>query len=389
MTARFIDIHILHPVPYSNLNRDDLGTPKQTVYGASARARISSQCLKRAARLWMESNTELAAAYRTRRLPELTRQRLLAAGWSTEDTWAATWVLFRTVGITVSDVDGEAQGDQLTFTGGDAADALAAIAISERDAVLSNARDAKFTAPAEGERGSFPKKDAKPAPPKEVEKATKSVFASVNPVIALAGRMLADLPGTNVDGALQVAHAFTTHPAAVEPDYFTAVDDFNTAEETGAGHINAAEFTSGVFYRYATIDLNSLAATLGDDVDPAPIVTAFLRAFVIAEPTGKQHATAAHTLPAVVSATVRSDRPVSLAAAFETPIAAEPGGGYTGPSARRLDEYAASVNRIYGTAGVHGSWYVSLAGDLTDQLGSAMATLDELVNAVAAAVARQ
>ena len=76
-TSRFLDVHILHAVPYSNLNRDNLGTPKQMVYGGAARARISSQCMKRAARLWLEANADLDRAMRTRRLPQIVREALV------------------------------------------------------------------------------------------------------------------------------------------------------------------------------------------------------------------------------------------------------------------------------------------------------------------------
>ena len=37
--ARFVDIHALHTVPYANLNRDDLGTPKTVYYGGGVRTR--------------------------------------------------------------------------------------------------------------------------------------------------------------------------------------------------------------------------------------------------------------------------------------------------------------------------------------------------------------
>lgn len=384
--ARFVDVHILHPVPYSNLNRDDLGTPKQTVYGGTSRARISSQCLKRAARLWIETNTELAAAYRTRRLPEITRQTLIDAGWTPQDAWAAVWEIFRSVGISVGNDDGTARGDQLTFTTGDAADALAGLAIEHKETVLASAEDAGFKAPTETDDGEFPKKDAKPKPHADVEKASKAVFGAVNPVIALAGRMLADLPGTNVDGALQVAHSFTTHTAGIEPDYFTAVDDFNTSEETGAGHINAAEFTSGVFYRYATIDLHGLAGSLGENTDLAPIIAAFLEAFVLAEPTGKQHSTAAHTLPNLVTVSVRSDRPVSLAAAFESPVAAESSGGYTQPSAQRLSDHAAAIETAYGDRGKVGTWHLNVHSEQFDGLGERCDSLEALIEATVGAV---
>nr|HRD15941.1 type I-E CRISPR-associated protein Cas7/Cse4/CasC [Methanothrix soehngenii] len=48
----FIQLHILASYPPSNLNRDDLGTPKTAMMGGVRRLRISSQSLKRA---WRES----------------------------------------------------------------------------------------------------------------------------------------------------------------------------------------------------------------------------------------------------------------------------------------------------------------------------------------------
>jgi CRISPR system Cascade subunit CasC len=46
----FIELHIIQNFPPSNLNRDDVGQPKDTDFGGFRRARISSQCLKRATR---------------------------------------------------------------------------------------------------------------------------------------------------------------------------------------------------------------------------------------------------------------------------------------------------------------------------------------------------
>src|SRR5262245_58053625 len=43
----FVEFHALTSHAPSNLNRDDLGTPKTAVFGGVRRLRISSQCLKR------------------------------------------------------------------------------------------------------------------------------------------------------------------------------------------------------------------------------------------------------------------------------------------------------------------------------------------------------
>jgi len=47
---RHIELHILQSFPVSCLNRDDLNSPKTAVFGGVQRARVSSQCWKRAIR---------------------------------------------------------------------------------------------------------------------------------------------------------------------------------------------------------------------------------------------------------------------------------------------------------------------------------------------------
>ena len=46
-----IEVHLIQNFAPSNLNRDDTGQPKSATFGGFRRARISSQCGKRAARV--------------------------------------------------------------------------------------------------------------------------------------------------------------------------------------------------------------------------------------------------------------------------------------------------------------------------------------------------
>ena len=69
---KHIALHILQPFPPSCLNRDDVGAPKSAIFGGVTRARISSQCLKRAIRLLArederERDAKLFAGSRTLR----------------------------------------------------------------------------------------------------------------------------------------------------------------------------------------------------------------------------------------------------------------------------------------------------------------------------------
>ena len=373
-TPKFLDVHILHAVPYSNLNRDNLGTPKQMVYGGVARARISSQCTKRAARLWMEANTDFGKALRTRRLPQLLREDLTSShSLADEDACEAVRKLFKLVGIKVAETSaGELQGDQLTFATAEAARALAHKLTKHRQAIS----DENFK------------------PTKSVRDDLLEPLRAKNAVIALCGRMLAESSaGVNVDGALQVAHAFTTHVAAAEQDYFTAVDDVvqGDDEETGAGHINVNEFTSGVFYRHATIGLGSLRDSLdGSETAVAKAASSFLSAFTLSEPTGKQNAANAHTRPALVAAVLRNDRPASFAAAFERPVSAARGGGHMTESIARIASHAAAEAEFYGAAGQADAWCAVVSsvapGDPLHNLGETCTSLGDLISAVETAL---
>ncbi len=78
--APFIDIHLLQTIPYANLNRDDLGSPKSVVYGGVTRTRVSSQCWKRATRKALDDQLP-DPAVRTRRVVIEVAERLRKDGW--------------------------------------------------------------------------------------------------------------------------------------------------------------------------------------------------------------------------------------------------------------------------------------------------------------------
>ena len=183
----------------------------------------------------------------------------------------------------------------------------------------------------------------------EVVKETKGRTSA--PDIALFGRMLADNPKTNIDAACQVAHAISTHAVSRnEIDYFTAVDDLQPKDETGAGFLDVAYFNSACFYRYARIDFAKLVKNLGgnDNADLAQrSVEAFLRASEAAIPSGKKNSHAHECRPSFMLAVVRSKESAgwSLVNAFEKPINAESEQGLIEGSIHRLDEH---FNRLQG-----------------------------------------
>lgn len=355
--AAFIDISILQTLPYNNINRDDLGSPKQLVYGGVDRTRVSSQAWKRPTRLAVERAVGENAA-RTRRVPQEVSARLQARGWSAElaDTAGAQILLSANKEGIKSEADGSSS--VLLYLPVSALDALADLAEKHHETIEAQAGQKK----------------PKPAlPTNEVA----DILKTCNGTIYLFGRMLAELPGGEVDGAVQVAHAFTTHGTEPEIDFFTAVDDLNPPGAKGSAHMNSGEFSSGVFYRYANIDVRGLGDNCGEDGIARRLTSEFLKAFATSMPTGKQHATAAQTLPDLVHIAVRTDRPVSLAAAFEAPVRAKD--GWAEPSRRALASYSARLHKLWGADSIAFEGYATLDENPLHGLGDAVDSVPDLI----------
>ncbi|MFI0420514.1 type I-E CRISPR-associated protein Cas7/Cse4/CasC [Spongiactinospora sp. 9N601] len=364
-TPRFIDIHLLQTLPYSNINRDDLGSPKSVTYGGANRTRVSSQSWKRAVRLAVEELLGDPAA-RTRRIPEQVAQRLVARGWPSELATAGGQQVVLSAGKGLK-VEDDGVTSVLLYLPIAALDELADVAAEHREEIAAEAGKKKPTAVLPAAR-------------------IADVLSRRNGVINLFGRMLAELPGAEVDGAVQVAHAFTTHSTSAEVDFFTAVDDLNPEEMRGSGHMNSAEFSAGVFYRYASVDITGLQENLADTTSAAELTRVFLTSFISALPTGKQNSTAANTIPDLAYLAVRADRPVSLAPAFEAPVRLTAEGGYAARSRDVLASYAQRLHTLWGEEGIVRHAHAGIDAKQLSGLGGMDNSYADLIkNAVAAA----
>jgi CRISPR system Cascade subunit CasC len=192
-------------------------------------------------------------------------------------------------------------------------------------------------------------------------RALDAVIKHPRGLISMFGRMIAELPSANVEAGVQIAHAFTVHESAPEFDYFTAVDDYTHEDATGAGHLGTAEFTTGTFYRYATVDLHTLlkntksngtttldlATASADDLAVVRgLASQFLLSFAQSLPSSKSTMTAANTRPNLIVISIRNDAPLSYAAAFETPVRHR-GNGYLQPAVRQVTEHATLIADAY------------------------------------------
>jgi CRISPR system Cascade subunit CasC len=337
----FAEFHLIQNFAPSNLNRDDTGAPKDAMFGGYRRARVSSQCFKRAVRLHASSQQGQMAAdwgVRTKKLKQLLSEALKTMGHEDADERIVT-----ALEATKLKLGDDGKTEYLLFLGQREIDAFAELIHGHWNALAP-------TGSPPAERAKRSKNEAKAAAPEEVVKAAKNLLDGGKALdVALFGRMLADLPHANQHAACQVAHAISTHRVEREFDYFTAVDDKGADDETGAGMIGALEFNSATFYRYAALDARKLVENLGGDRELAlKGIAAFAEAMVRAIPTGKQNTFAAHNPPSFVGVVLRHASPFNLANAFEKPVVPSRDRPLTAASVEALANCEQRVARLYG-----------------------------------------
>lgn len=332
-----IELHILQSFPVSCLNRDDLGSPKSAIFGGKRRARISSQCLKRAQReLFTEYEPEFSQGERTKLLISAFEERLSMRPDAEQkmDAWNAELSkIYSTGKKKKDDKKKDESNDSLTLAGKlaeawgkldskkDSKDnkkstTLTYLSMAEMEAMIDAAvavlDDTGLT-------------DADKA--KKFDKGLKDAIRSVQlkdaADIALFGRMIANDPSMNVEGAAMFTHALSTHCSEPEIDFYAAVDDLQPQEESGAGMTGVLEFNSACYYRYIGINLDLLKSNMASTgiEDIKRIVAAFIRSALMSVPHARQNSMNAATLPGYVMGTYRSKgHPLQLVNAFEKPI---------------------------------------------------------------------
>lgn len=383
-----IEVHLLQNFAPSCLNRDDTNTPKTCEFGGVTRARVSSQCFKKAVRnhfatLGIEKGT------RSKRIKEALAETLIPHDAAAQELYealaanrqpeseatlqlsAALTLFVEAYYSEMSAMDGNRQHETKVLLYWSGAELQEAAVCFQEERPALNARVPELIAflrsktepkAGKGKKGVAAKaEDAdaktdgddskKPKHPASRKIAGRLQQAALTPDIALFGRMLASNPDTNIDAACQVAHAISTHSANLEMDFFTAVDDLNLVGTTGAGMLGVTGYDSACFYRYSLMDFAQLMHNLGNSRERAEeAVAGFLQSFVQAIPTGKQNSMAAQNLPSLVLFVVREHgTPCSLVNAFARPI--NPvfyQQDLVGGSIAELAAYWQRLNKMYG-----------------------------------------
>ena len=344
----YLDIYALQSLPPSNVNRDDTGSPKTAWYGGAMRARVSSQCWKRAIRKRFEDILpEESLGVRSKFVVELLADKIAKADPSlAESSHDLAAAALKIIDIKTApskrkgSTEGKLETEYLVFISNAELQAIA-------DLVVGWCRDGL---------------DAE-KPDKDMKAALKALFHGYKAVdLALFGRMLANATELNSDACCQVAHAISVDKVQQEYDYYTAIDDLGDEDNRGAAMIDTTPFTSGLMYRYATVNVDHLAEELGDHHAAATAAAAFVDAFATSMPAGKRNAFANNTYPTSLVVALRDGRPVNPVGAFEDPVRATPGRAVSEVAKERLAARLIVSRDTWG-ATTERAWLVDDLGD--------------------------
>lgn len=330
---RLIELHILQSFPVTCLNRDDVGAPKSALFGGVSRARVSSQCWKRAIRsLATELQPAGFAGKRGHYMAGLLSQAMIHQGVEA----AAAQKAAEAIADFLGDRDKK-------YADGHKTSVALYLSPLELEAIAGMAAgQIKEQGKVEIKKGDLKK---------AIAKANVCDLAD----IAVFGRMVASDHTLAIEGAGMFSHALSTHETVNEVDFFSAVDDIKPEDAEGAGHIGTLEFNSACYYRYAGLDWDRLcdAGHLGHLplADRNKVVDAFVQAAILAVPAARHNSMFGHNPPQFVLGLVRIGQPLSLVNAFESPV--RPHCGYVEPSCKALNTHLESLKKIYGGLGIH------------------------------------
>ena len=206
--SHHLTLHIIASVPYSNLNRDDTGTPKHVRRGGYLAALLSSQSIKKGIRTKYEANS-LVTSVRSGQLDADVVDRALAINPDADEKALrkkAKTLLGKLTKAKESDPEKGKESDRSIWLSSEELETAAAQILEDAD-------------------GDF-----------------LQDYKTGSLAIASFGRMFAAAPQKGTEAALSVSPAVTTHAVAIATDYFSTIDDIKEANrDTGATYLGVAQ----------------------------------------------------------------------------------------------------------------------------------------------------
>jgi CRISPR system Cascade subunit CasC len=372
-TKQKLVLHMLTAMPPHNVNRDEDGRPKTAMLGDTLRGRISSQAKKRALR-YAGHLPDGQRAIRTRELAiKLFRDLTRPGGGALDDTSAALIALAVNHAIgaggkapdraeaeavlapkkaadrakRVAKIVDEMQMDEAAATRRAVEEALGTeqgLVVSTREIASADALVARLRSAPADQKGVLVEAEVDALKQRGLlDQDSRDLD------LALFGRMVAALPRHNIEAAASISHAITTHGFSIEADYFSAGEELNVLEGTGAAITSYGFYGSGVYYQHAVLDYDHLLENLnGDRALTRQAVELFLHGLVHAQPKGKRNAFASDTAAIFVIARRTASATVNLGFAFLDPVK---GADVAKESIKRLRDFDAAIAEAYAIAG--------------------------------------
>lgn len=323
---KMIEMHIIQSFPVTCLNRDDLGSPKSAVFGGVERARVSSQCWKRAIRMnAKELHPDYYKGKRGHYMAEkMLVPKLIEKGMEPSKAKEIGEQVAGALANGSNKYKPDEKTDAATYYSPMQVEKIATALITKDLTVSVNNK-------------------------KEVSlkgKKVSEIIGEANDLvdISLFGRMVANDHSLMLEGAANFSHAISTHKVSSEIDFFSAVDDLKPEDSEGAGHIGTLEFNSACYYRYIGINLDLLFDKDKGHLkhfnmdERKKVLDAFIKACLMANPIARKNSMFGYSFPSFVLGLRRTGQPLSLANAFEKPIKAS-SEGYTENSITELKKY--------------------------------------------------
>jgi CRISPR system Cascade subunit CasC len=323
---RHIELHVLQSFPVSCLNRDDLNSPKTAVFGGVQRARVSSQCWKRAVR---ESAKEDLPRFFQGKRGRLFVEPLKAALQKEDFDEFKALEIAKEIAEALAKYDKEAEEKGI---------------FRVKTAYFTTQSEISRLAKAYKEKGDV-KKAIKELKPEDLKDAAD---------ISLFGRMVASDHTLTIEGAAMFSHSLSTHKVENEIDYFSAMEDWPT-DDAGAAMTSTLEFNSATYYRFAALNLDMLfdkdhlaCLELQERKD---VVKAFVKATLLAVPVARRNSMNGNVPPSYVLCILREKgHPIQLVNAFETPIQSK--NGIVKESIDALEKEYQNLKKTWNLGGV-------------------------------------
>lgn len=377
LSHNIISFHIVNDIPWSNLNRDDTGTPKRTILGGVERGMLSSQSIKRAIRKDYE-NRILDEIPETFMKTPISDENVSAAA-TIRSRNTVQWVIERAkvlaeeAGVELDTKKATSKANTIVknLVGGE--DTIIWLSIEELEAFAHVILE------------DFSVDD-------------KSILDKIMPdkksgalAIAAFGRMFASAANKSTEAAIAVSPAISTHSNLIETDYFIAGDDYGffakdkktgdvrvSHEGAGAAHLGVSLYTSGIFYRTVSIEINELIAnwTGITSEDAEQHLRVLIHSIINSLPSGKNNHTGPYTVPTLIIAERQNYRE---AYSIADPVLPHENGGFLKPSIEGIKEQYEKT-RVFNASNYSDSL---ISGSQADKVTATPATIDEIVeNAV-------